>query len=436
MTAFMPAAIMPAQNANKRAVMENKPFYKSLYFQVLVAIVLGILLGYFRPDTGQAMEPLSVGFIKLIKMSIAPVIFCTVVSGIVNMESIKSVGKTGGLAILYFEIVSTLALIVGLIVVNVVEPGSNSSYVPSAAELADAASKAKANDVKSFSAFALNIIPDTILGAFARGDILQVLLVSVLFAFALHALGERGKPIREFIDHIAHVLFGIINIIVKIAPIGAFGAMAFAVGKYGIGTLWQQGKLMLCFYTTCLIFIFVVLGAIARVHRFSILKLIKYIRQELLIVLGTSSSETVLPRLIAKLEAAGCDPSTVRMVVPTGYSFNLDGTSIYLTMGVLFIAQAMHIDLSWPEQIGLLLLSLATSKGAAAVTGGGLIVLTATLVAYGKVPLEGLALVVGIDRFMSEARALTNLIGNGVATIVVAKWCKQIDENRLREQLG
>jgi len=413
-----------------------QPFYKTLYFQVLVAIVIGVALAMIAPDVGTKMRPLGDGFIKLIKMIIAPVIFCTVVTGIAGMEDMKSVGKTGGFALLYFEIVSTIALIIGLVIINVVKPGVGMDVDPATLDASSIATYASQAKEQSTIAFVLNVIPTTVVDAFAKGEILQVLLFSLLFGFALHAVGERGKLIYDFVDRLSQVLFGIVGIIMKLAPIGAFGAMAFTIGKYGIDSLRQLAALMLCFYATCLIFVFVVLGLIARMHGFSIVKFVKYIREELFIVLGTSSSETVLPRMMHKMEAVGCRKSVVGLVIPTGYSFNLDGTSIYLTMAAVFLAQATNTPLSLADQLGLLVVLLLTSKGAAAVTGGGFIVLAATLSAMGTVPVASLALILGIDRFMSEARALTNLVGNGVATVVVAKWCKQIDENQMRERLG
>jgi len=416
--------------------MTRKPFYKSLYVQVLVAIAIGILLGHFYPETGVALKPLGDGFVKLIKMAIAPIIFCTVVSGIAGMQDMKAVGKTGGYALLYFEIVSTLALVIGLVVVNIVQPGAGMHVDPSTLDTKGIAAFAAAGEQQSTVAFLLNVIPSTIVGAFASGDILQVLFFSVIFAFALQRMGEFGKPVLEFIDRIAHVMFGIINMIMKVAPIGAFGAMAFTIGQYGVGSLVQLGQLMLCFYITCVFFILVVLGGIARAHGFSILKFIKYIREELLIVLGTSSSESALPRMLNKMEKLGANKSVVGLVIPTGYSFNLDGTSIYLTMAAVFIAQATDTTMDITHQLTLLAVLLIASKGAAGVTGSGFIVLAATLSAVGHLPVAGLALILGIDRFMSEARALTNLIGNGVATLVVAKWCKQLDESTLQRELA
>ena len=416
--------------------MTRKPFYKSLYVQVLVAIAIGILLGHFYPETGVALKPLGDGFVKLIKMAIAPIIFCTVVSGIAGMQDMKAVGKTGGYALLYFEIVSTLALVIGLVVVNIVQPGAGMHVDPASLDTKGIAAFAAAGEQQSTVAFLLNVIPSTIVGAFASGDILQVLFFSVIFAFALQRMGDYGKPVLEFIDRIAQVMFGIINMIMKVAPIGAFGAMAFTIGQYGVGSLVQLGQLMLCFYITCVFFILVVLGGIARAHGFSILKFIKYIREELLIVLGTSSSESALPRMLNKMEKLGANKSVVGLVIPTGYSFNLDGTSIYLTMAAVFIAQATDTTMDITHQLTLLAVLLIASKGAAGVTGSGFIVLAATLSAVGHLPVAGLALILGIDRFMSEARALTNLIGNGVATIVVAKWCKQLDESTLQRELA
>lgn len=427
--------------------MQKKPIYKSLYFQVIIAIVLGILLGHFSPtiiDTatntvtkvgwGEAMKPLGDGFIKLIKMVIAPIIFCTVVSGIAGMESMKSVGKTGGIAILYFEIVSTVALFIGLIIVNVVQPGVGMNVDASTLDIKGV--QQYIGKEQSTVEFIMHIIPNTVVGAFASGEILQVLFFAVLFGFALHRLGPYGKQLLNLIDQIAHAMFNVVNMIMKLAPIGAFGAMAFTIGRYGISTLWQLGQLMLCFYATCLVFIFLVLGLIARYNGFSISKLIHLIREELLIVLGTSSSESVLPRMLKKMELAGCHKSVVGLVIPTGYSFNLDGTSIYLTMAAIFVAQATNTPLDLTNQITLLLVLLLSSKGAAAVTGGGFIVLAATLSAVGHIPVAGIALILGIDRFMSEARALTNLIGNALATVVVAKYCGQLDIDKLNNALN
>jgi aerobic C4-dicarboxylate transport protein len=418
--------------------MSGKAFYKNLYFQVLVAIAIGVLLGYFKPAIGAEMKPFGDGFIKLIKMMIAPIIFCTVVLGISGMEDMKAVGKTGALAILYFEVLSTISLVIGLIIVDVVKPGAGMNV--SAQSLAEGAKSIAAytgpGKMQTTTGFLLDIIPDTIVGAFAKGEILSVLFFAVIFGFALHMVGEKGKLAYSVIEQISNVLFRIVNMIMRVAPIGAFGAMAFTIGKYGLGTLFQLGKLMACFYSTCLIFIFVILGLVARLHGFSIFKYLKFIKEELFIVLGTSSSEAVLPRMMVKMESVGVQKATVGLVIPAGYSFNLDGTSIYLTMAAIFIAQATNTHLSLAQQIGLLAILMLTSKGAAAVTGGGFIVLAATLATTGTVPVAGVALILGIDRFMSEARALTNLIGNGVATIVVGHWCKTLDEVKLRQVLS
>ncbi len=416
--------------------MTRKPFYKILYVQVLIAIAIGVLLGHFYPDTAVTLKPLGDGFVKLIKMIIAPIIFCTVVTGIAGMQSMKAVGKTGGYALLYFEIVSTIALLIGLFVVNIVQPGAGMHIDPASLDTSGIAAYADAGAKQSTIEFIMNVIPATVVGAFAGGDILQVLFFSVLFGYALHRAGDYGRPVFEFIERISQVFFGIIGVIMKVAPLGALGAMAFTIGKYGVGSLVQLGYLMACFYVTCLLFVLVVLGGIARFHGFSILKFVRYIREELLIVLGTSSSETALPRMIDKMQKLGVNKSVVGLVIPTGYSFNLDGTSIYLTMAAVFIAQATdtHMDIS--HQIALILVLLIASKGAAGVTGSGFIVLAATLSAVGHLPVAGLALILGIDRFMSEARALTNLVGNGVATIVVGKWCGQVDNETLQRELN
>jgi aerobic C4-dicarboxylate transport protein len=418
------------------AVAKPRPFYRSLYFQVITAIVVGVLLGHFYPDTGAAMKPLGDGFIKLIKMIIAPIIFCTVVVGIAGMEDMKRVGKTGGYALLYFEIVSSIALVVGLVIINIVKPGAGMNVDVSQLDTKGIAAYTKPGQMQGTVDFLLQVIPSTVVDAFAKGEILQVLLFSVMFGFALHRFGGRGTLVFDFIEKFSHVLFVIVGYIMKVAPIGAFGAMAFTIGKYGVGSLVQLGQLMATFYATCLLFIFGILGTIAKAHGFSVWKFIKYIKEELLIVLGTSSSESVLPRIMAKLENLGVRKSTVGLVVPTGYSFNLDGTSIYLTMAAVFIAQATNTPLDITHQITLLLVLLLTSKGAAGVTGSGFIVLAATLSAVGHVPVAGLALILGIDRFMSEARALTNLIGNGVATVVVGKWTGDLDVARMQAVLN
>lgn len=409
--------------------------FKSLYFQVLTAITIGILLGHFYPELGEQMKPLGDGFVKLIKMIIAPVIFCTVVTGIAGMESMKSVGRTGAVALLYFEIVSTFALIIGLIIVNLFQPGAGMNVDASTLDASAVAVYTQQAAQQGLVPFLMDVIPVSVVGAFASGNILQVLLFAVMFGFALHRLGEKGKLIFNVIDSFSHTIFGVINTIMRLAPLGAFGAMAFTIGKYGVGTLVQLGQLIICFYITCLVFVFLVLGSIARATGFSIWKFIRYIREELLIVLGTSSSESVLPRMLEKMERAGCKKSVVGLVIPTGYSFNLDGTSIYLTMAAVFIAQATNSHMDIWHQVTLLVVLLLSSKGAAGVTGSGFIVLAATISAVGHLPVAGLALILGVDRFMSEARALTNLVGNGVATIVVAKWVKELDEKQLERVL-
>jgi len=414
----------------------KKSIFKSLYVQVLIAIALGVALGHFYPSAGADMKPLGDAFIKLIKMIIAPIIFCTIVVGIAGMEDMKKVGKTGGYAVLYFEVVSTVALIIGLIVVNVWAPGSGMNVDPASLDTKGLDKYVGPGKMQSTTDFLINIIPTSVVDAFAKGDMLQVLFFSILFGYAMHAFGERGKPVFELIEKLSHVLFGIVGVIMKVAPIGAFGAMAYTIGKHGVGSLVQLANLMGAFYLTCVIFVVVVLGSIAKLHGFSIFKLIKYIKEELFLVLGTSSSESALPRLMAKMENAGAQKSVVGLVVPTGYSFNLDGTSIYLTMAAVFIAQATNTPMDLSQQITLLVILLLTSKGAAGVTGSGFIVLAATLSAVGTVPVAGLALILGIDRFMSEARALTNFIGNSVATLVVAKWCKALDVDRMNAVLN
>jgi len=413
-----------------------KTLLRSLYFQVIVAIALGVLLGTLYPGIGAAMKPFADGFIKLIKMMIAPVIFCTVVTGIAGVEDMKKVGKTGALALIYFEVMSTVALILGLVVVNILRPGGGMNVDPRTLDTSSVAAFADPRQLQSVPEFLLNVIPTTIVDAFAKGEILQVLLFAVLFGFALQRLGSRGAAVLGFIDALSHVLFGIVGIVMKLAPLGAFGAMAFTIGKYGFAALLPLGFLMGCFYATCLVFILGGLGLVARLHGFGIWRFVKYIGDELFIVLGTSSSESVLPRMIAKLEKLGAGKPVVGLVIPAGYSFNLDGTSIYLTMATLFIAQATNTPMNLLQQLTLLAVLLLTSKGAAGVTGSGFIVLAATLSSVGTLPVTGLALILGIDRFMSEARALTNVIGNGVATLVVAKWTGELDAVTMRRELG
>ncbi len=409
--------------------------FRSLYFQVIVAIALGVLLGAANPHLGGMMEPLGVGFIKLIKMLIAPVIFCTVVLGVAGVEDIKKVGRTGGLALLYFEVMSTVALLIGLLVANVLHPGSGMNADPAALKTGPIEAYAGPGKLQSVTEFLLNVIPSTVVDAFAKGEILQVLLFAVLFGFALQRVKPRGGALFAFVEGLSEVLFGIVGAVMRLAPLGAFGAMASTVGKYGFASLFQLGKLMGSFYLTCLLFIFLALGLVARIHGFSLRRFLAYIHEELFIVLGTSSSESVLPRIISKLERLGASKQVVGLVVPAGYSFNLDGTSIYLTMATLFIAQATNTPMSFFQQLTLLAVLLLTSKGAAGVTGSGFIVLAATLSSVGTLPVAGLTLILGIDRFMSEARALTNVIGNGVATLVVAKWTGELDTVTMSREL-
>ena len=413
----------------------KKPFYKILYVQVLFAIVLGVLLGVFYPEVGTAMKPLGDGFIKLIKMIIAPVIFCTVVAGIAGMQDMKKIGRVGGKALLYFEVVSTFALAIGLVVANVAKPGAGFNVDPATLDSSSIAQYTTNAHAQTTTEFIMHIIPTTFVDAFATGNILQVLLVAILFGFALSMMGERGRPVTTLIDDVSHVIFGIVNIIMKVAPLGAFGAMAFTIGKYGIASLLPLAKLMGSFYLTCALFIFIVLGAIARFTGFSIFKFIRYIKEELLIVLGTSSSESALPSLMRKLENLGCAKPVVGLVVPTGYSFNLDGTNIYMTMAALFVAQATNTDLTLTQELTILLVAMLTSKGASGITGAGFITLAATLAVVPTIPVAGMALILGIDRFMSEARALTNFIGNGVATVVVSKWENELDVKRMDDVL-
>jgi len=415
---------------------KNVKWYQHLYVQVLAAIAAGVLLGHFYPETGASMKPLGDAFIKCIKMIIAPIIFFTVVHGIASMQDMKKVGRVGLKALIYFELLTTAALIVGLLVINLWKPGVGMNVDLSTVDTKSiAAFTAKAKEQGTVQ-FLMHIIPSTVVGAFADGEILQVLFFAILFAFGLQALGSHGEGVLRLIDVVSHVFFKIVGYIMKAAPLGAFGAMAFTIGKYGVATLLSLGNFMLSFYATCLLFVFVVLGSVAAMCGFSIIKFIRYIKEELLIVLGTSSSESVLPRMIVKLENLGCDKSVVGLVIPTGYSFNLDGTCIYLTMAAIFLAQATNVDLTLTQELGIIGVLLLTSKGAAGVTGSGFIVLAATLASVGTIPVASIALILGIDRFMSEARALTNLIGNGVATIVVSKWEKGLDEKILHQRLN
>ncbi|QCP48079.1 dicarboxylate/amino acid:cation symporter [Trinickia violacea] len=413
----------------------KKPFYKVLYVQVIAAIIIGILFGHFSPDLAIDMKPLGDGFIKLIKMVIGPIIFCTVVTGIAGMQDMKKVGRVGGKALLYFEVVSTFALVLGLIATHVLKPGVGFNVDVATLNGKEVASYAAKAHGQSTVDFFMHIIPNTVVDAFAQGEILQILLVAMLFGSVLTQLGERGRIVTDFIESISHVFFGIVRIITKLAPIGAFGAMAFTIGKYGVGSLLPLLKLIGTFYLTSVVFVVVVLGIIARLVGFNIFRFVAYIKEELLIVLGTSSSEAALPQLMQKLEKLGCSRSVVGLVVPTGYSFNLDGTNIYMTMAVLFIAQATNTDLTLTQQLTLLAVTMITSKGASGVTGAGFITLAATLAVVPTIPLSGMVLILGIDRFMSECRALTNIVGNGVATVVVSAWEKELDRAQLTRAL-
>lgn len=416
--------------------MKKKQLHKVLYVQVIIAIIIGVLLGYRWPSLGTSMKPLGDAFIHLITMIIGPVIFCTVVTGIAGMGDMKKVGRVGGKALLYFEIVSTFALILGLAATHLLRPGVGFNVDPATLSGKEVASFAAQAHNQSVVDFFMHIIPHTLSSALTSGDILQILLVAILFGSVLATLGERGKPVSNFIESMSSVLFGIVKIVTRLAPIGAFGAIAFTIGKYGIWSIIPMAKLVGTFYLTAIVFVLVVLGIIARIVGFNIVRFVSYIREEMLIVLGTSSSEAALPQLMQKLENLGCSRSVVGLVVPTGYSFNLDGTNIYMTMAVLFIAQATNTHLTWGQQLTLLVVTMLTSKGASGVTGAGFITLAATLAVLPTLPLSGMVLILGIDRFMSECRALTNIVGNGVATVVISAWEKELDYARLRSFLS
>ena len=411
-------------------------FFKSLYIQVLIAIFLGVALGHYYPSLGIQLKPLGDGFIRLIKMMIAPIIFCTIVTGIANIQDTRKVGRVGLKALLYFEVVTTLALIIGLIVINLLKPGVGMHVNLDTLDAKPVEAYITQSKSQTVWDFILNIIPENIVNALSNSNLLQVLFFSVLLGIALSKIKEKAKPLLKGIQSLEDALFAIIKIIMKLAPIGALGAMAFTIGKYGLGSLTSLGQLMGSFYITCLLFIIIVLGGILKFAGFNIFRLLKFIKEELLVVLGTSSSEAALPSLINKLEKIGCSEPVVGLVVPTGYSFNLDGTSIYLTMAGIFLAQATDTPLDITHQVSLLLILLLTSKGAAGVTGSGFITLAATLPAVGHIPVAAIALILGIDRFMSEGRAITNIIGNAVATIVVARWEKEIDMDVAKEAIG
>ena len=413
----------------------RRPLWKSLYVQVLVAIALGVLVGWLWPVAGAALKPLGDGFIKLVKMIITPVIFLTVVTGIAGMRDLGAFGRIAAKAFAYFITMSTFALVVGLAVANLVRPGAGLNVDPATLDTSKVASYVTKAHETTVSGFVLNIIPDTLLSAFTSGEILQVLLVAILFGIALAMMGERGERLLGALRTLTAVVFRIVRILMYAAPIGAFGAMAFTIGQYGIGTLTNLAELIVTFYATALLFVLVVLGAVARLAGFSIFALIGYIKDELLLVLGTSSSESAMPLLMEKLEAAGCPKPIVGLVVPTGYSFNLDGTNIYMSLAALFIAQACNVHLSLGDQLLLMAVAILSSKGAAGVTGSGFIVLAATLSVVPSIPVAGMALILGVDRFMSECRSLTNFVGNAVATIVVARWERAVDLDRLRRVL-
>ena len=416
------------------AQARHKKLYQHLYFQVLVAIALAILLGHFRPSLGESLKPLGDVFIRLVRMLIAPIVFCTVVHGIASSDDAKKVGRVGVKAIVYFEVITSIALVLGLLAMHLFHPGSGMNVDPSTLDTKGIQS-ASMTQPEGVVGYLMNIVPDTVVGALARGEILQVLFFSVIFAFGMQRLGPRGRPLVDMIDIASHGLFAAIGIIMKAAPVGAFGAMAFTIGKYGVVTLLSLAHLLAVFYGTCLVFVFGVLGGIAWLCGFNLWKFLTYIKEELLIVLGTSSSESALPRLMAKLEVLGCEQSVIDLVVPAGYTFNLDGTCIMLTTMALFIAQATNTQLGLGQEIGLLALLLLTSKGAASVTGGAFVVLAATLTSMATIPVAGLALVLGVYRFLSEAGAVINMIGNGLATIVVSKWEGAVDMDRLRQHL-
>ncbi|OYX73521.1 MAG: C4-dicarboxylate transporter DctA [Rhizobiales bacterium 32-66-11] len=426
----------PATVPATPAPAAHRKFYRHLYFQVLLAIAAGILLGHFYPSLGTDLKPLGDAFIKLVKMIIAPVIFLTVVTGIAGMRDLGKVGRVAGKAMIYFLTFSTLALIIGLVVGNVVQPGAGLHIDPASLDPKAVANyTSKAHD-QSIVGFLMAIIPNTPVSALASGDILQVLFFAVLFGIALAAIGDRGEPVMNVLNSLSQAMFRLVAILMKTAPIGAFGAMAFTIGKYGIGSVASLAMLVGTFYLTSALFVFIVLGAVARYNGFSILALLRYIKEELLLVLGTSSSEAALPSLMEKMERAGCAKSVVGLVIPTGYSFNLDGTNIYMTLAALFIAQATGIDLSLTDQVVLLLVAMLSSKGAAGITGAGFITLAATLSVVPAVPVAGMALILGIDRFMSECRAITNFIGNAVATIVVARWEGELNADQLARALS
>jgi aerobic C4-dicarboxylate transport protein len=429
-------ATQPLASAVAASNGKKKPFYKSLTWQVLFGIAVAIVLGYFKPATAIAMKPLGDGFIRLITMIIAVIIFCTVVTGIAGMEDMKKVGRVGGKALLYFEVVSTLALLLGLVVGNVVKPGAGLNVNPALLDTKAVASYAGQAKAQTVTDFILHIIPNTIVDAFTRGDILQVLLVAILFGFALSAMGPRCKSVVELFDGMTHAVFGVVNIVMRLAPIGAFGAMAFTVGQYGISSLKSLANLIATFYITCIFFVVVILGLVCWAAGFSIFKYLAYIKEEILLTLATSSSEPALPTLMSKMEKLGCSKSLVGLVVPTGYTFNTDGSSMYMTLAALFIAQATNTHLTLGQQLTIFVVAVLTSKGASGVQGAAFIALVGTLTVIPTIPVAGMALLLGIDRFMSMFRALVNMAGNGIATLVVARWEKEVDAKTLANNLA
>ena len=422
--------------ASAGAPVARRPFYRSLYFIVLVAIIAGGAIGHFWPELGESLKPLGDGFIKLVKMIIAPVIFLTITTGIAGMRDLKQIGRVATKAFAYFLVFSTLALIIGLVIANVVQPGRGLNIDPASLDAGAISQYADAAHETTIIGFLTGIIPGTLISAFVDGNILQVLFVSILFGVAMAIVGDAAAPVQRALEALSQIVFKLVAILMKAAPVGAFGAFAFTIGAYGLGAIANLAALIATFYLTSLVFVFGILGVVAWVNGFSIFRLVAYLKEELLLVLGTSSSEAALPSLMEKLERAGAPKAVVGLVVPTGYSFNLDGTNIYMTMAALFIAQAMNIELSLQDQILLLLVAMLSSKGAAGITGAGFITLAATLAVVPSVPVAGMALILGIDRFMSECRALTNFIGNAVATLVVARWEGQLDREMLQTALG
>ena len=428
---------MTAENvATRQSESTKQPLYKSLWAQVLVAILLAMVVGFVRPKTGVALKPLGDAFIKLISMIITLVIFCTVVSGIAGMKSLKKVGRVGGKALLYFEVISTLALLIGLLVGNTVHPGAGLNINPASLDAKSVSTYTNQSSYQTTSDFLLHIIPTTVVDAFAKGDILEVLFVAILFGFALSIGGPRCQPVTQFIEAMTAAVFSVVNIVMRFAPIGAFGAMAFTIGKYGISSLGPLAKLILTFYVTAIVFVFLVLGSVARVCGFRITRFLSYIKEEILLVLATSSSETALPTLMEKLEKLGCSEGLVGLVVPTGYTFNTDGTSLYMTLAALFVAQATNTHLSLRQQLTLFAVAILTSKGASGVQGAAFVALVGTLMVVPSIPVAGMAIILGIDRFLSMFRAVVNMVGNGVATLVVARWERELDASTLRQNLA